>query len=293
MNSLLLTDGYKTSHEKMYPENTTLVFSNFTPRSDKYANPQLQNKGVVVFGVQMVLQQIKEHFDENFFLKHLRININDAEGNFQKTMVLKHNNELKNSVCGEIKEELSMYLNADYDITHIEKLWELGYLPIEVRALDEGSICPIRTPMLTIHNTLPEFFWITNYLETIISNLLWKPITSATIAKGYRDLLNAWALKTTGTIEGVEWQGHDFSMRGLDSIDAVVSSGLGHLTSFNGTDSLPAIWGARHYYGETGFVAGSVPATEHSVMSANITAIYNELEETGEYKGYKVSEYGE
>jgi nicotinamide phosphoribosyltransferase len=82
-------------------------------------------------------------------------------------------------------------------------------------------------------------------------------------------------------------------MRGLDSIDTVVSSGLGHLTSFLGTDSLPAIWGARHYYGETGFIAGSVPATEHSVMSANITTIYNELESTGEYKGYKISEYGD
>ena len=67
MNSLLLTDGYKTSHEKMYPKNTTLVFSNFTPRSDKYANPQLQNKGVVVFGVQLMLQQLHEHFEKNFF----------------------------------------------------------------------------------------------------------------------------------------------------------------------------------------------------------------------------------
>jgi nicotinamide phosphoribosyltransferase len=57
-------------------------------------------------------------------------------------------------------------------------------------------------------------------------------------------------------------------MRGLDSIDAVISSGLGHLTSFYGTDSLPAIHGARKYYGAEGFVAGSVPATEHSVMCA-------------------------
>ena len=147
--------------------------------------------------------------------------------------------------------------------------------------------------MLTIHNTIPEFFWITNYLETIISNLLWKPMTSATIAKGYRDLLNAWALKTTGTTEGVEWQAHDFSMRGLDSIDAVVSSGLGHLTSFNGTDSLPAIWGARHYYEETGFVAGSVPATEHSVMSANIENIEAILREKGEYKNFKITDYAD
>jgi nicotinamide phosphoribosyltransferase len=66
----------------------------------------------------------------------------------------------------------------------------------------------------------------------------------------------------------IDWQGHDFSMRGMDSAEAVISSGLGHLTSFSGTDSLPAIHGARKYYGAEGFVAGSVPATEHSVMCA-------------------------
>ena len=269
MNSLLLTDGYKTSHNKQYPENTTLVFSNFTPRSDKHANPQLQNKGVVVFGVQLMLQQLHEHFEENFFKTKERqeFEISHLTG-FQEALAQQELYKIKKSVINPIKKELDMYLGTDYDVSHFEALWDLGYLPIEVRALDEGSICPIRTPMLTIHNTLPEFFWVTNYLETIISNLLWKPITSATIAKGYRDLLNAWALKTTRTIEGVEWQGHDFSMRGMDSIDAVISSGLGHLTSFNGTDSLPTLWGARHYYNETGFVAGSVPATEHSVMCA-------------------------
>lgn len=269
MNSFFLTDGYKTGHHQQYPKGTTMVFSNFTPRSDKYAPDVCKNKGVIVFGVQMVLQQIKEHFDENFFLKHLRININDAEGNFQKTMVLKHNNELKNSVCGEIKEALSMYLNADYDITHIEKLWDLGYLPLEVRALDEGSICPIRVPMLTIHNTVPEFYWLPNFLETILSNLLWKPMTSATIAFAYKQILNKWAEKTDKqNKEFVLWQGHDFSMRGLDSIDTTVSSGLGHLTSFYGTDSLPTLWGARYFYDEQGFIGGSVPATEHSVMCA-------------------------
>ena len=292
MNSLLLTDGYKTSHEKMYPEGTTLVFSNFTPRSDKHAIAPLQDKGVVVFGVQLMLQQLQEHFNNNFFKVKEReeFELFNPTG-FQEALAEQGLRELRNSTLQPIKQELDMYLGIDYDISHFESLWDLGYLPIEVRALDEGSICPIRTPMLTIHNTLPEFFWITNYLETMISNLLWKPMTSATIAHAYRQLLNSWAIKTTGSIEGVEWQGHDFSMRGMDSIDAVVSSGLGHLTSFNGTDSLPTIWGARHYYGETGFVAGSVPATEHSVMSANIGNIEQILRQTGEYKGFKITDY--
>ena len=264
MNSLFLTDGYKTSHNKQYPEGTTLVFSNFTPRSDNHANDGLKNKGVVVFGIQYMLKVLKEHFDKNFFMTQER----EALSLMSLSLYNENIEKLKHNKIDEIKKEFSLYLGMEYDTTHFEELWDLGYLPIEVRALAEGTISPIKVPVLTVHNTLPEFYWVTNYLESIISNLLWKPITSATIAREYKNILNSWAIKTTGSIAGTEWQGHDFSMRGMDSIDAVVSSGLGHLTSFMGTDSLPTVYGARHYYGEEGFVAGSVPATEHSVMCA-------------------------
>lgn len=243
MNALMLTDGYKTSHHKMYPEGTTLVFSNFTPRSSKYAPQGAITDGVIVFGVQMALQVITEQFNNNFFKRP------------------------KDEVISEIKKELELYLNMEYDVTHFEQLYDLGYLPIEVRSLQEGTLCPIGVPMLTIHNTHPDFYWITNYLETLISNLLWKPVTSATISYSYYKLLKKWANKTSDTLF-VDWQGHDFSMRGLDSIDATVSSGMGHLTSFLGTDSIPAIAGVRKYYGDEGFIAGSVPASEHSVMCA-------------------------
>lgn len=293
MNSLLLSDGYKLSHQNMYPDNTSLVFSNFTPRGDKYAPKQCQGKGIVVFGTQMAFQYIHEHFEKNFFLTKQRKSYEEQKktGGYNKAIALVELTKLRESVIKPIKVILDSYLNTDYDISHFEALWEVGYLPIEVRALEEGTICPIRVPMLTVHNTLDEFFWLPNFLESIISNTLWKSITSATIARAYKKIIDSWAMKTTGSIEGTEWQGHDFSMRGLDSVYATQSSGLGHLTSFFGTDSLPTLWAAKHYYDETGFVAGSVPATEHSVMSANITSIYNTLIQTGEYKGFKISDY--
>jgi nicotinamide phosphoribosyltransferase len=241
INPLLLTDGYKVGHHMQYPEGTTLVYSNFTPRSNKYA-PKGCDK-LVSFGQQMIMKQIHEAFRDEFF------------------------NKMKDQVCGEMKRELSMYLGTDYDVTHFEKLHDLGYLPIHVKILEEGTLVPMRVPVLTIYNTHPDFYWVTNYLETIISNLLWKPMTSATIAYQYRKVLTKWQEKTDAERAWfIDWQGHDFSMRGMDSIDATVSSGLGHLTSFSGTDSLPAIGGARKYYNETGFVGGSVNATEHSVM---------------------------
>ena len=243
MNPLLLTDGYKTSHHQMYPQNTTLVYSNFTPRSNKYAPKGCDQ--VVSFGQQMVMIQIHEAFQNEFFSKP------------------------KDEVCGEMKRELSLYLGTDYDVTHFEKLHDLGYLPIHVKGIEEGTLVPMKVPVLTIYNTHPDFYWVTNYLETILSNLLWKPMTSATIAHTYRKVLTKWQEKTDAE-KGwfIDWQGHDFSMRGMDSVEAVISSGLGHLTSFSGTDSLPTLYGARKFYGEDGFVGGSVNATEHSVMCA-------------------------
>ena len=243
MNPLLLTDGYKTGHHQQYPKGTTLVYSNFTPRSNKYAPKGCDQ--VVSFGQQMVMKQIHEAFQNEFFSRP------------------------KDVVCGEMKRELSMYLNTDYDVSHFEALHDLGYLPISVKALPEGTLVPIKVPVLTIYNTHPDFYWVTNYLETILSNLLWKPMTSATIAHQYRKVLTKWQEKTDAEKSWfIDWQGHDFSMRGMDSVEAVISSGVAHLTSFMGSDSLPAIYGARKFYGSEGPVAGSVNATEHSVMCA-------------------------
>lgn len=242
MNPLLLTDGYKTGHHLQYPKGTTLVYSNFTPRSNKYAPEGCE---VVSFGQQMIMKQIHEAFDRDFFSRP------------------------KDEVCGEMKTELSMYLNTDYDVSHFEALHDLGYLPIKVKSLPEGNVVPIKVPVLTIVNTHPDFYWVTNYLETIISNLLWKPMTSASISRHYRKVLTKWQEKTaTEQAWFIDWQGHDFSMRGMDSVEATISSGLGHLVGFSGSDSLPAIYGARKFYNEDGFVAGSVNATEHSVMCA-------------------------
>ena len=241
MNPFLATDGYKTGHHLMYPQGTSLVYSNFTPRSNKHAPADCDH--VISFGQQMVMRQLQTAWAKNFF------------------------DMPKAEVCGQVKKEYSMYLNTDYDVSHIEALHDLGYLPIQVKTIREGSRVPMGCPVLTIKNTAPEFYWLTNFLETIISNLLWKPITSATIADRYkRDLIAACNRTNPEARDFVEWQAHDFSMRGLSGLDSVVLSGLGHAASFLGSDSLPVIHGARIYYDEEGFVVGSVNATEHSVM---------------------------
>jgi nicotinamide phosphoribosyltransferase len=242
MNSLMLTDGYKTGHHQQYPKGTNKVYSNWTPRGNKYA-PRGCDK-VVSFGQQMVMKWLDEHFKENFFTQP------------------------KEQVCREIKNELSMYLNTDYDVTHFEELHDLGYLPVEVKSITEGMEVPLRVPVLTIQNT-GKFGWVTNFLETILSNMLWQPMTSATIALLYKRILVGGAKETDkDNIPFVDFQGHDFSMRGMGGFMSTILSGMGHITSFSGSDSLPVIGASRQYYNEEGFVVGSVNATEHSVMCA-------------------------
>lgn len=243
MNGLLLTDGYKTGHHNQYPKGTEEVYSNWTPRSNKYA-PKGCDK-IVSFGQQYVFKWLHDYFDDNFFSKP------------------------KAEVCNEIKEELSMYLNTDYDVTHFEKLHDLQYLPIRVKSLPEGVEVPVRVPMITVVNTDKEFYWITNFLETILSSMLWQPITSASIALCYKRIFKKWALLTdTENLGFIDFQGHDFSMRGMGGLQSAVLSGMGHGAVFLGSDTLPVISGLRKYYNAKGFVVGSVNATEHSVMCA-------------------------
>ena len=252
-NPLLMIDGYKSSHHKMYPQGTTLVYSNFTPRSVKLMDENA--KDIVVFGPQYVMKYLHELFQNNFF------------------------NEDKVTVIAHAKHYLSSYLNTNYDTTHFEKLWDLGYLPIKVKALDEGVVIHEKIPILTIYNTHPDFYWLPNFLETIISSLIWKPLHSASIAYAFKKILTKYANETDkDNINFVNFQGHDFSFRGMQHPESAISSGLGFLTSFMGTDTVPTLAAAEHYYG-TSNAGFSVPASEHAVMCS-----YGKEDELGAFK---------
>lgn len=232
MNGLLLTDGYKTGHHQQYPKGTEEVYSNWTPRSNKYA-PNGCDK-VISFGQQYVIKWLHDYFNAHFF---------------SKTKAL---------VCNEIQEELSLFLGTTYDVSHYEQLHDLQYLPIQVKSLPEGTEVPIRIPMLTVVNTHKDFYWVTNFLETILSSMLWQPMTSATIAILYKRIFKKWALLTDPDNMGfIEFQGHDFSMRGMGGLQSALASGMGHASVFLGTDTLPVISSLRHYYHAKGFVVGS------------------------------------
>ena len=244
-NPLFDIDFYKADHRRQYPAGTTKVYSNLTPRSDKLKciPDDIWTGKVTFFGLQYFIKEyLQNQWDTQFFSQNL------------------------NYILDEYKDIMDNALGKDaIPLDHIVDLHKLGYLPIEIKALPEGTNVPIGVPVLTIENTHPNFFWLTNYLETVLSCYLWKPITSATIARHYRLYLDKMA-KQTGNEDFVDFQGHDFSFRGMSSVMDAAASGAGHLLSFKGTDTIPAILLLKKYYEASGFIAGSVPATEHSVM---------------------------
>lgn len=243
---LLMADFYKISHRKLYPEGTEEIYSVFTPRNGKYA-PYTDE--VVVFGIQFFIEHyLIDSFNKNFF-------------------------DLPKDVATSVYHRLISNTPdvQAVDISHVEALHDLGYLPLEIRSIKEGTRVPFGTPVLSIRNTKKEFFWLTNFLETLLSCSLWGTMTSATLAYHFRLKLNKYALETTGTTAGVEYQGHDFSMRGMSSYETSLLSSAGHLLSFVGTDTMSAISFLEYFYGadiEKNLVGTSIPATEHSVMSA-------------------------
>lgn len=241
MNPLLLTDFYKIGHVFQYPPGTEYVYSNLTPRSSRI-------KGVdemVFFGLQYFIKAYLMDYFQNFFTSS------------------------KREVLTEYRRVIEHTIGQLPRYNHIEELHELGYLPVRIKALPEGTRVPMRVPCVTIINTDKRFYWLTNFLETIMSSVIWQPCTSATLAYQFRLLLNRYAAETGMPPEFVGWQGHDFSFRGMSAFESAYTSGMGHLLSFTGTDTIPAILAMEEYYGadcSKELVGGSVAATEHSVM---------------------------
>jgi nicotinamide phosphoribosyltransferase len=256
LNPLTLTDGYKLDHRRQYPEGTTLVYSNFTCRSNKLANiPDFDDK-VVFFGLQGLCKWLFiDLWGSGFF-------------NAPKDQAI-------DSYYRRVKNYLGQNAADAIGTEHIAALHDLGYLPILIKALPEGSLVDVKIPVLTIVNTLPEFYWITNFLEDQISNGLWKSIRVATVAYQYYKKMLKYAVITGTPKEFVAVQGHDFSLRGLGSpFDAGAQAG--HLLPFIGTDTIPSIDYLETYYNansDTELVGISVPATEHSVASMGILNI--------------------
>lgn len=245
------TDSYKVSHVRFETSGVKEIYSNFTPRFAKYLQQLLGDAfdgRYVVFGIQWLL---------------LRLHVMAKTGFFDVP---------KEEAIEKMRRVLGAYIGQE-NFVHFEALHDLGYLPVVIKTLDEGTTPKVGIPFLTIRNTLPEFEWLPNYLETLISTELWKQLTVATVARTFKQISQEYALKTTGSIAGIEWQNHDFHVRGASGFESAAIVGAAFLNSSCGTDNMASLWASEKFYFSTndeGLLAGSVSAGEHSVTTSGI-----------------------
>lgn len=230
-NLLLQTDVYKFDHAAQYAKGTTKVYSYFCPRkaSKEYGDQ------VIFFGLQYYLD------------KYLTKPVTKADVDEFK--------EISSSILGPDAINYSRYY----------ALADLGYLPIKIKAIPEGERVGVRNALFTIQNTHPDFFWLVNYIETLLLKV-WYPTTVATISNSYRRLCDKYADITCDNKGHLPFQIHDFGYRAVSSEESAGIGGAAHLLNFMGTDTTAGVKFLKdHYHGQYP-IGLSVPASEHSVM---------------------------
>ena len=260
VNPLLESDFYKQVHWNQYPKNVAKVVSYFTPRMSRLMDMKAtddQDK-LVMFGLQSYLKELIEDFNTYFF------------------------NRDKQEVLDEVKHLLNnTFANEDiYGLHRYAELHDLGYLPIEVKALPEGTRVPMGVPMFEISNTHPDFAWLTNALESVISCEMWHAMTSANVGYEYRKIVNEWFDKTCDDTCVRSAALGDFSMRGQESKRSAYKSSAGWLLSHINTATVPAISYLEKYYNcdcSKEVVGRGAISTEHSVMCSNYAVDGDEI----------------
>ncbi|MCU0469372.1 MAG: nicotinate phosphoribosyltransferase [Arcicella sp.] len=232
-NIILLTDSYKLSHYKQYPAGTSQIYSYFESRGGEF-------EGVTFFGLQYLLKE------------YLAGQVVTQE---------------------KIDRAAKVYASHFGNETLFNKTgWEYilhthnGHLPIRIKAVAEGKVVPTHNVMLTIENTDPACFWLTNFLETLLLQL-WYPCTVATISREVKALITKY-LAETGDPSTIDFKLHDFGFRGVSSVQSAGIGGAAHLVNFMGTDTVAALTFIQEYYTPDGMFGFSIPAAEHSTITS-------------------------
>lgn len=232
INPLLLTDVYKMGHMEQYPEGTTKIYSYLHTRSDKKYDE------IIVYGLHHLL---KKYFT----------------------------NPITKDLALEFLEYYEIILGRkppEDIITKMLSLAELGYLPLEIKSFPEGTVLAAESVIATVTNTLPDFFWVVGFFESLLLHT-WYPITVASASRKYWKLVNKYAKLTCVNDDHIPFAVHDFGYRGCTSEESAAIAGSAHLIHFYGTDTLPALHLIKNTYTNTdGLIGASCPASEHSVM---------------------------
>lgn len=220
------TDSYKLSHFLQFPPGTQRTFYYIESRSE--------GEELKFFGLQAIL---KKHF-----------------------MTVPSRVEVEEMV--DFAEQHGLPFNAE----GWRLISRMGYLPIKIRAVPEGTVLPTKNVIITVENTDNRFFWLPGYIETMLMQV-WYPITVCTKSYKCKNIILKH-LRKTGTPEAIDFKLHDFGFRGVSSHESAGLGDMAHLINFKGTDTLAGIFAAQKYYNTKSMVGFSIPAAEHSTMTA-------------------------
>jgi nicotinamide phosphoribosyltransferase len=253
-NPLLLLDFYKTTHHEQYPKGISRLVSYFTPRTSRMPGQD----HIIMFGLQgFIKTYLIRSFYENFFSRPLQTVLDD------------YSRLLDNTLGRGI---------VNYD--KIIALHRLGYLPIQIKALDEGLRVPVRIPMFEVTNTHGDFAWLVNTLESALCCSLWHMMMAANVGFAYRQLVDRYfELSADDDIPRCRAMG-DFSMRGQESCESAITTSAAFCLSFANTATVPAILYLEDNYNCDSSkepVAFGAVSTEHSVMSSNFAVDGDEI----------------
>jgi nicotinamide phosphoribosyltransferase len=231
MSNILNTDSYKASHFLQFPPKTSGIYSYIESRGGKFDR-------TLFFGLQMFIK-------EKLLTPITAEDINEAE-----EVIVAHG---------------LPFNRAGWErILHVHK----GYLPIEIRAVEEGRVIPTHNVLASVVNTDAELPWITNYVETPLLRAIWYPTTVATLSWHAKQMIKANMEQTCDTLDGLPFKLHDFGARGVSSEESAKLGGVAHLVNFMGTDTLSGIMAAKKYYGVKDMPGFSIPAMEHSTVTS-------------------------
>ncbi len=239
-----VADTYKNCHVDVYPEGMTKLVSYLVPRKSMFEKQQK----VVVFGIQAFIKNFKENADA-WFAKPT------------------------SEVIADYEKKMNLQLGpGNYETSHIEKLHRLGYLPLKIKALPEGSLVNMGVPIASVENTDPDFAWLAQWTECWLQGEVWKPCNDATAGYMYYKIAKKWYDKTTDGADP-RMAASDFGMRGMSCMEEACKTSASWLISFNKTSTVPAIswldyfYNADCSYNHLGIGAVSI---EHSVVSSNV-----------------------
>ena len=244
MISILLCDFYKACHCAQYDPKITKLVAYYVPRMSRFKDIT----EIPVIGIQAFIKEyLIDHFNQNFFWRDIK--------------------DLKLEYDWIIRETMGDNRNYWH---YVEALWKLGYLPLEISALEEGIKCPIGVPALQITNTDPNFAWVVNAIESLLSNELWYQSCTAIAGMRYRNIVNKYYEKTSDHPENAKHAISEFGFRGLPGLAAARKASMGFLLSFDKTATIPAITYIHDMYGDSlNSIGGGMASTEHSVMTSS------------------------